>query len=127
MNGATPQLSLDSINDHFQNVAISCQHQPASSYVLPSDSEIDNDSCFSFNEIPVSVVLSHLNNLDVTKSTGPDGLSARFLKAISNEIAKPLAQLYNDSLHSGIVPSDWKRSQIAPLHKGGAEDDPTNY
>ena len=26
-----------------------------------------------------------------------------------------------------LVPSDWKRSQIVPLHKGGAEDDPTNY
>ena len=38
VNGTTPTLSLDSINDHlyFQNVAISSQHQPASSYVLLS-------------------------------------------------------------------------------------------
>ena len=127
VNGATPQLSLDSINDHFQNVAVSGEHQPASCYVLPSGSEINNDDCFLFDELPVSVVLSHLNTLDVTKSTGPDGLSARFLKAISNEIAEPLTQLYNDSLRSGVIPSDWKRSQITPVHKGGAEDDPTNY
>ena len=54
-------------------------------------------------------------------------LPARFLKAISDEIAVPLMWLYNDSLRSGIIPLDWKRSHIMPVHKGGAEDDPTNY
>ena len=120
MNGATPQLSLDSINDHFQ---FSSEHQPASC-VLPSGSNISNDDCCLSDELPVSVVLSHSNNLDVTKSAGQDGLSARFLKAISNEIAEPLTQLL---LHSGVIPSDWTRSQITPVHKGREEDDPTNY
>ena len=54
-------------------------------------------------------------------------MSARFLKAISDEIAVPLTWLYNDSLRSGVIPSDWKRSHIMPVHKGGAEDDPTKY
>ena len=78
MNGTTPTLSLDLINDHFQTVTISSQHQPASSYVLPSGSEINNDDCFSFGEVSVSTVLSHLNTLDVTKLTGPDGLSKSY-------------------------------------------------
>ena len=77
------------VNDYFQNVAISGEHQPAS-YVLLSGSKISNDHYFLFDELSVSVALSHLNTLDVTKSTGPDGLSARFLKAISNKIAEPL-------------------------------------
>ena len=49
------------------------------------------------------------------------------LKAISDEIAEPLTWLYNDFLHSGIISSDWKRSHITPAHKGGVEDNPTNY
>ena len=77
-------------------------HKPANSYVLPSD------------EIPVSTVLFHLNSLDVAKSTGSDGLSAQFLKAISNEIAEPLLRL-SLLFH-----------QIS-VHKSGAENDKTNY
>ena len=127
VNNYTSVLSLDSINDHFQNIEVSDRHEHASSYVLPSDDGTNNANCFSFDVIPVLTVLSHLNSLDVSKSTGPDGLSARFLKAISNEIAEPLTRLYNDSLRTGIIPSDWKKSHITPVHKGGAEDDPTNY
>ena len=67
-----------------------------------------------------------MTSWDVTKSTGPDGLSVRFLKEISNEVAVPLMRLFNKSLSSGVVPSDWKKSHITPVHKGGPEDDPTN-
>ena len=99
-------LSLDSVNDQFQNVAITSKHKPASHFVLPSDDVINNDNCFNFNMISVLTVLSHLTSLDVTKSTGPDGLSARFLKEISNEIVEPLTRLYNESLCTGFIPLD---------------------
>ena len=101
-------LSLDSVNDQFQNVAITSQHKPASHFVLTSDDVINNDNCFKFDVISVSTVLSHLTSLNVTKSTGPDGLSARFLKEISNEIAEPLTRLYTESLCTGFIPLDWK-------------------
>jgi len=55
-------------------------HRPANLYVLPSDDVINNNNSFIFDEISVSTVLSHLTFLDVTKSTGPNGLSARFLE-----------------------------------------------
>ena len=58
---------------------------------------------------------------------GPDGLPARFLKEVSNEIVKPLTVLYNESLQTGIIPLEWKRSHITPVHKGGPADDATNY
>ena len=80
-----------------------------------------------FSEISVSSVLSHLQSLDPKKSTGPDGLSARFLKEIAVEIASPLTQLYNISLLTGAFPSDWKHSHITPVHKDGPFDDPSNF
>ena len=61
------------------------------------------------------------------KATGPDGLSARFLKEIGNEIAEPLTVLYNESLWAGVIPLEWKKSHIPPVHKGGSTDDATNY
>ena len=96
-------LSLDVINDHFQNIAVTKQHKSAAEYDLPSKPAANNLSQFVFPEIPVSSVLSHLSLLDTTKATGPDGLSVRFLKEISNEIAEPLTALYNESLQTGKV------------------------
>jgi len=47
--------------------------------------------------------------------TGSDGLSAKFLKAISNEISVPIARIFNDSLKAGVFPSQWKQSHITPI------------
>ena len=58
---------------------------------------------------------------------GPDGLSARFLKEVSDEIVGPLTKLYNRSLQSGVFPTEWKRCNVTPIHKGGPSDIPGNY
>ena len=118
-------LALNQINDHFQTVAISSDHESAASFVIPSSSVGSNP--FTFSEIPVSLVCSHLQHLDTKKSIGPDGLSARFLKSVMCEIAVPLTKLFNESLKAGVFPSQWKRSHITPVHKGGATSDPGNF
>ena len=121
----TDSLALNQINDHFQTVAISSDHESAASFVIPSSSIGSNP--FTFSEIPVSLVCSHLQHLDTKKSIGPDGLSARFLKSVMCEIAVPLTKLFNESLKAGVFPSQWKRSHITPVHKGGATSDPGNF
>ena len=80
-----------------------------------------------FHLTDVSTVLSHLSTLDVSKSTGPDGLSATFLREVANEIAVPLTNLYNQSLLDGFIPAGWKQSHITPVYKGGKRDDSSNY
>jgi len=72
-------------------------------------------------------VYFHLQHLDAKKSTGPDGLSARFLRSISSEIDVPITNLCNESLKAGVFPSEWKRSRITPVHKGGPTNDPGNF
>ena len=64
------------------------------------------------------MVLSLLNKLDVRKSVGPDGISARFLKEVAESVAAPLTKLYNKSLETGVVPNKWKCSNVTPVHKG---------
>ena len=46
-------------------------------------------------------VLKLLNNLNIHKASGPDGLSARVLKECSSEISPMLALIYNESLAQG--------------------------
>ena len=82
---------------------------------------------FTFADISVSLVQSHLQSLYPKKSTGTEGFSAGFLKAILNEIFVPLCKIFNDSLKAGAFPSQWKQSYITPVHKGGAPIDPGNF
>lgn len=118
-------IPLDTLNSFFQTVAVTPHHQPARCFVLP-DNNISGAG-FSFDDISVDTVFRHLSSLDVRKSAGPNGLSARFLKEIAVEIAAPLAHLYNLSLQQGIVPREWKQSHITPVHEGGSTDDPSHY
>ena len=60
-------------------------------------------STFRFSSFTSSDVLAQLQNLDVNKSVGSDGISARFLKEIADEIVEPLTVLYNKSIQSGEV------------------------
>jgi len=108
-------LPLDVINDHFQNIAVTKQHKSAAEYDLPSLTAANNLSQFVFPEIPVSTVLSHLSSLDITKATGPDGLSACFLKENLMRLQNHL--LYCIMNHSGLVSFLWNgRSLISILY-----------
>ena len=101
-------LSLDSINDFFCNIAVSRHHQPASSWTSPANCE--HTCAFRFHSFTCSDVLAQLQNVDVNKAAGSDGVSARFLKEVAKEIVEPLTALYNKSIQSGEVSLDWKVS-----------------
>ena len=67
-------------------------------------------------------------NLDVTKASGPDGISNRMLKHTAHSIASSLTKLFNLSIRTGQVPCDWKTSSVVLIPKSsGASDCITNY
>ena len=80
-------------------------------------------------EITVDIkgVTKLLNNLNIHKAPGSDGLSARVLKECSSEIAPFLACIYNESLAQGAVPDDWRQANVAPVFKKGEKYDAANY
>lgn len=72
-------------------------------------------------------VFELLVNLDVTKASGPDGISARMLKGTAASIAPVLCKIFNYSIETGRLPSVWKSSNIVPVPKGSNGDKPSNY
>ena len=72
-------------------------------------------------------ILSLLLNLDVTKSSGPDGISSRILKECARELAPSLTYLFNISLSTGELPDDWKKANVVPVHKSGERILAENY
>ena len=72
-------------------------------------------------------ILDLLKNLDIKKSTGPDGIPGRILEELKEEIISPLHLIFNKSLNEGEVPSDWKLANVTPIFKGGGKSDPKNH
>ncbi|CAB4026882.1 Hypothetical predicted protein, partial [Paramuricea clavata] len=53
-------------------------------------------------------VARSLYNLDTSKACGPDGIPTRLLQECSIQIAPSICELFNHSLHTGQIPSEWK-------------------
>jgi hypothetical protein len=62
-------------------------------------------------------VAEHLSNLDPSKAPGPDKIPGQNLKQCSSVIAPSLCSLFNHSLQSGTLPSEWKSANVSPVHK----------
>ena len=55
--------------------------------------------------------------IKVSKAAGPDGVLNRVLREFSDELAKPVTELFNRSFEAGLFPESWKQSFISPIPK----------
>jgi hypothetical protein len=68
-----------------------------------------------------------LSQLNPNKACGPDGLKPRILKELANEISPILCLIFNNSIDTGEVPTDWRTAYVSPIYKKGAKYNPENY
>ena len=68
-----------------------------------------------------------LSLIDPSKACGPDCIPGRLLKEGAPWLSEPLVALFNQSLQSGQLPSDWTCANVTPVHKKGSKHDPKNY
>lgn len=68
-----------------------------------------------------------LKELDVSKATGLDDISARLIKLGSPHIVKALVELCNRSIETGTFPESWKLAKVIPLYKKNSKEDAGNY
>ena len=74
---------------------------------------------FTFKPIFEGTTINILDSLKPKPSCGNDGISTILLKAIKQEICKPLTIIINQSLATGIFPDPLKIAKVIPLYKKG--------
>lgn len=82
---------------------------------------------FQLQEVTHEFVWNELQRIDINKSTGLDGIPARFLKDAAEIIINPILHIVNLSIRSGTVPNDMKLAKVIPLYKKKSRLDVGNY
>ena len=94
--------------------------------VLDEGSRSDNILLTDILITPLAVK-EKLGQLNVNKAQGPDKIPPRVLKELCTQLAVPLSTLFNKSVESGKLPSEWKQAEVVGIFKKGTRSDPGNY
>lgn len=116
------QDKADVFSNYFASVFTNepVHNIPEIQWIMPENSMPN----VQFDTQSISKKLDHLN---VNKSCGPDNLHPRILKELSPIICDTLKVIYENSLNTGLLPSDWKTSNISVIHKKGPKHNVENY
>ncbi len=68
-----------------------------------------------------------MEELEVRKAIGPDGVSGLILKECRNQLVGPIYDIIKCSVSTGKVPREWKRAEVVPIYKSGNKEEPLNY
>ena len=68
-----------------------------------------------------------LNDLKPYKAAGPDGIPTYILRSAAEELSPILSRIYQSSLDTESVPSDWREALIVPLFNKGFKHIASNY
>ncbi len=82
---------------------------------------------FSIPIMSEDKVITFLGDLDETKTTGMDGVSAKLLKMAAHVLAKPLTNILNLIIKTNQFPTQWKSGRVTPIHKSGNRSDQNNF
>ncbi len=115
------------INKFFANIGdkLADKITPPTDFHPPDILPPDNP--FSMKFVDVVFDRKELKALDMTKSTGIDGIPAKLLKASVASTGRALTHIFNRTVVSGTIPSEWKTARVTPIFKKGDKCDFSNY
>lgn len=77
--------------------------------------------------ITINGVEKLLNNLNPNKASGPDNIPIKIMKQTSKQTAPILTTIFQKSMDTGNIPSDWLKANIVPIYKKKDRTRASNY
>ena len=123
------KMISNAFNNHYTKVADKLLHKRKFKGNKPFTQYLKNSTTSSIVMHPVTPeeVSDIIQNLDVTKSTGPNSIPPKILKQISTILINPISLICNKSFSSGIYPDILKISKVIPIFKKDSRLDVENY
>ena len=84
--------------------------------ILPPFKKLTNNKIDSLTITDDEIKLL-LKNIDTSKATGPDNISAKMLKMCGDSLVAPIKIIFLNIIKTGIFPSQWKKANVTPVHK----------
>ena len=82
---------------------------------------------FIFTDCDEDEIETIINSFKIGKSVGPNSVPIKLLKYLGKSICKPLKEIFNLSLRSGIHPDILKLAKTVPIYKKGSRLLVSNY
>ena len=100
-------ITADVLNTHYASISTDLSYEP------PQHKATCYRPSAHISEMEVFNLLDHLK----PTATGLDLVPAKFLRLTAPVFSAPIAQLFNQSIDSAVVPTQWKRAFITPIPK----------
>ena len=111
------------LNDQFGSVFT--HEDPLTAPTCPDSSGGFRVENILFDE---ETVREKIKSMKISTSSGPDGLSTKFLVDYADYLSYPLTRIFNLSIDSGQVPQGWRDANVTPIFKNkGSKSKPENY
>ena len=123
----SPEDIAEAFNNHFTSIGQTLAREIPTVDTDPLYYVIPSDRVFSFERINVQEVVNLVKGIDAGKATGLDNIPCKLLKIAADVVAPSLTCIFNQSLLTGIYPSDWKLAKVTPIFKNGSKTDLNNY
>lgn len=113
------QTKSNLLNSYFSSVFIDDKETITS----------EKEDTFGLGSIRITpkIIESLINNLNISKAPGPDGIHAKIIKECSQCFSYVLCILFNKSFIEGVLPYQWKEANVRALFKKGSKTLCNNY
>ncbi|WAR14525.1 RTJK-like protein, partial [Mya arenaria] len=121
---------LEVLNFHFTNTSNIIKRKPfAKEHFSTLQKYLDEKLLQQFNVENITALdVKHIiGKLDISKSTGPDGIGPNMLRNCGDYITSAIASIINNSIESGIFHDKLKEASVVPIHKSGNKYEPGNF